>query len=148
MERKRKNFDQAPLIGGSSLLVIFAVLCLTVFAVLTVSSALADKRLGDASAEHVRAYYEADLKAEEILAGLRSGTVPEGVSGENGKYSYTVGISPVQELYVEVEVQGNDYKVSRWQSVPVGPNWNPDDSLNVWNGAQDPEMSGEGALWN
>ena len=39
-----------PAIGGSSLLVIFAVLCLTVFALLSLSTVQADNRLSDASA--------------------------------------------------------------------------------------------------
>ena len=149
MERKKKNFDQAPLVGGSSLLVIFAVLSLTVFAMLTISSALADKRLGDASAEHVRAYYEAEHKAEEILAGLREGVLPDGVSriesgggsgssgsgNESGElYSYQVSISSSQELLVEVEIDGEDYKILRWQSAPVEEDWIPDDSLEVWDG--------------
>ena len=45
----------APAVGGSSLLVIFAVLCLTVFALLGLSTVRADGRLSDASAKAVSA---------------------------------------------------------------------------------------------
>ena len=38
-----------PTVGGSSLLVIFAVLCLTTFTLLALSTAQANKRLSDAS---------------------------------------------------------------------------------------------------
>ena len=43
MDERRDSFP--PAVGGSSLLVIFAVLCLTVFALLTLSTAAADSRL-------------------------------------------------------------------------------------------------------
>ena len=64
---KKKSFSP-PVIGGSSLLVIFSVLCLTVFALLSLSTVLADQRLEDASVKAVAAYYEADCAAEEIFA--------------------------------------------------------------------------------
>ena len=46
----RKQSFPIPAVGGSSLLVIFAVLCLTVFALLGLSTVQADIRLADASA--------------------------------------------------------------------------------------------------
>ena len=42
---KRKQSISIPAFGGSSLLVIFAVLCLTVFALLSLSTVQAEKRL-------------------------------------------------------------------------------------------------------
>ena len=44
-ERMREGKNPAPMVGGSSLLVIFAVLCLTVFAMLSLTQAQADRRL-------------------------------------------------------------------------------------------------------
>lgn len=41
MKRYTEQQERAPVIGGSSLLVIFAVLCLTVFALLGLSTAQA-----------------------------------------------------------------------------------------------------------
>ena len=49
---ERQRFSP-PAVGGSSLLVIFAVLCLTVFAMLALSTVQANGRLSDASAEAV-----------------------------------------------------------------------------------------------
>lgn len=54
--------------GISSLLMLFVILCLTVFGVLAYMTARADNRLTQRSAEAVRAYYAADARAEEILA--------------------------------------------------------------------------------
>lgn len=54
-------------IGGVTVLVIFTVLCLTIFSVLSLASAQADKRLSDKNLEQAARYYEADGKAEEWL---------------------------------------------------------------------------------
>lgn len=56
---ERRRFSP-PTVGGSSLLVIFAVLCLTVFALLSLSTVQADGRLSQTSAEAAQAYYAAD----------------------------------------------------------------------------------------
>jgi hypothetical protein len=130
---KREGFVP-PAIGASSLLVIFAVLCLTVFALLSVSTVQADLRLEDSTAASVLGYYAADCQAEEILSRLRSGSVPDGVTAQDGTYSYTCPISDTQLLSVQVAVAGpDDYTVLRWQMVSSA-DWQPDDSLPVWNG--------------
>ena len=129
---KRRSF-QAPVVGGSSLLVIFAVLCLTVFAMLSLSTVQADKRLSDASAAAVSEYYEADCQAEEILAQLRTGQVPEGVRVKADTYSYTCSISETQELQVEVRIRENGWEVLRWQAVSTA-RWSEDETLSLWDG--------------
>ena len=122
---------QAPMIGGSSLLVIFAVLCLTVFALLGFSTVQADRRLEQVSVQAVENYYHADTEAEKILAQLRSGQVPEGVQLHDGIYSYSCKISDTQAI--QVEVRAADWKVLSWQSVST-IHWEESDSLNVWDG--------------
>ncbi len=57
-------------IGSSSLLVIFLVLCLATFAILTLSSARSDHSFSERLAEHKRTYYEASAKAETVTAGI------------------------------------------------------------------------------
>lgn len=122
-----------PAVGLSSLLVIFAVLCITVFALLSLSTVRADARLSESSAKAVTGYYEADFAAEEILARLRAGEQPEGVIFENGIYTYSCPISETQALLVEVKVEGSGYTVLRWQARSTA-NWEADDSLPVWQG--------------
>ena len=101
-----------PAVGGSSLLVIFAVLCLTVFALLALSTVQAGSRLSDRSAQAVLDYYQADSRAEEILARLRRGEVPQGVETEGEDlYVYACPISDTQTLMVEVRVEGQAYTV-------------------------------------
>ena len=123
-----------PAVGGSSLLVIFAVLCLTGFALLGLSGVQAGGRLSDASAQAVSAYYDADCRAEEILAALRQGVVMEGVRREaDGIYAYTCPISDTQALEVRVRLDGEDWSVLRWQAVSTAQ-WEADESLDLWDG--------------
>ena len=129
----RENRSAAPMIGGSSLLVIFAVLCLTVFALLGLSTVQADGRLSDASAESVLAYYTADCRGEEILAKLRNGEIPDGVQVDGNVYTYACAISPTSALLVQVQLQEEDYRVLCWKAVST-TEWSFDESLSVWDG--------------
>ena len=135
----------APAVGASSLLVIFAVLCLTVFAMLSLSTVQADKRLSDASTAAALAYYAADTEAERIFALLRGGELPdgvtvttyaapaEGVDIRGSIYSYTCTISETQDLQVELAEQDGVWTVVRWQAVST-TEWEADDSIEIWDG--------------
>lgn len=143
MDERKKEGMAPPALGGSSLLVAFAVLALTVFALLSLSTVQADVRLADASAQAVTDYYAADCQAQEILARLRNGEMPVRVSSHSydswhtgTRYTYAVPISDTQELQVEVILYGTDYEILRWQAVPIGE-WEPDDHLNVWIGEEE-----------
>ena len=105
-----------PAVGGSSLLVIFAVLCMTVFAVLSLSTVLAEQRLSETAAESVAAYYRADLQAEEIFARLRSGEQVPGVQILEDRYEYSCIISETQSLHVTLRRTDNGWSVLRWQT--------------------------------
>lgn len=120
-------------VGLSSLLVIFAVLCLTVFSLLSVSTVQADGRLAEKSRQAVYDYYTADCCAEALLAQLRNGELPEGVTLENGVYRYVCALSDTQVLTVEVTVTGTDYEILRWQAQSV-TDWQADETLHVWDG--------------
>jgi len=119
--------------GVSSLLVIFAILCITVFAVLSVSSASADSALSEKTAVSVKEYYAADSEAEKILSEIRSGNIPDNVTCEGDTYKYVCHINDTRELRVEVTVNGSDYLIERWQTVYTG-SWENDESMNVWGG--------------
>ncbi len=133
MDKAKKERFATPAAGGTSLLVVFAVLCLTVFALLSLATVQADVRLGDASAKAVSAYYAADCEAQEILARLLTGEIPEDVSFEGNTFFYSCFISERQKLDVEVLVEGDSYTILRWQAVPAVA-WEADDSLIVWDG--------------
>lgn len=65
----KKNKEQSSFvnIGSSSLLIVFVILCLATFAILSLSSAKSDYSLSERLAEHKSRYYEASSKAETIL---------------------------------------------------------------------------------
>ena len=129
---KRRQFAP-PVVGGSSLLVMFAVLCLTVFALLSLSTVQADRRLSDTSVQAVSGYSEADRQAEEIFAKLRAGELPAGVTETDSIYSYACTISDTQELRVAVRADEKGWTVLQWQAVSTA-NWQEDDSLDLWDG--------------
>lgn len=55
-------------IGTSSLILIFIILCLTIFGLLSLSSAGSDWKLAEKNAQSVKGYYEADGLAVEFVA--------------------------------------------------------------------------------
>lgn len=128
-----KRFTMPPIVGASSLLVIFAVLCLTVFALLSVSTVNAHERLQDGTVKAVTGYYQADCMAETILARLRAGEIPDGVEQENGVCSYACAITDTQALVVEIKLDGENYTVLRWQAESTA-DWAADDKILVWSG--------------
>lgn len=133
MDKEQTKF-QAPMVGGSSLLVIFAVLCLTVFALLAFSTVQANRRLADAGIRAIEEYYAADCEAERILAQLRAGNIPEGVQVSGDMYRYVCPVSDTQALFAEVRVSSaQDWEVLRWQTAST-VQWDGEEFLTVWNG--------------
>ncbi len=131
MERK----ISFPTVGGSSIITIFSVLCFIIFALLSLSTAKADSILMDKSADATIHYYEADTKAEEILAGIRAGELPDGVTKKGTHYTYICPVDENQQLSVEVEVKGETYQILKWQKEYIGE-WKADTSVKVWGGAE------------
>ncbi len=58
--------------GIVSLITFFTILILTSFTVLITASALNDRQLSDKTAESIKAYYEADAQAQEMLMELHT----------------------------------------------------------------------------
>ena len=130
---ENKKTVSLPTVGIGSLLTVFAVLCLTVFALLSVSTVQADTRLSEKSMEAIKGYYEADCRAEEMLAQLRAGQIPEGVAEEKGVYAYQCPISDTQSLYIRVRIEENRYEILQWQLVST-VDWQADEKIPVWDG--------------
>lgn len=122
-----------PALGASSLLVFFGVLCLTVFAVLSITTAQAGERMSQNTQAAVAAYYEADGQANRILSRLRQGEHPENVTLDGDVYSYSCPISETQTLWVSVRITGETYEILRWQAVSTAQ-WEASDTLPVYTG--------------
>lgn len=136
-------------VGGSSILVIFILLCLTTFATLSMVSANADLRLTEKSADAVREFYAADAAAEQLLAAADK-AAPGGVSAvaeavpgaqvdqaDGGALlvSYAVPVNESQELSVLLRIQPDGRCIREmWQVVPVGE-WEPESGgFDLWDG--------------
>lgn len=130
---KQRTGGFMPPVGLGSLLTILAVLCLAVFALLAAATVRADARQGERTQQAVLDYYAADGEGQRILAALRSGQTPEGVTWQDNTACYQVPISQSQTLMVEAVVEGAGYTIARWQAVNV-EQWQADDRLNVWSG--------------
>ncbi len=125
-------------IGASSILLIFVTLCLVSFAVLSIVSANADKKLTDKVTDRTAEYYRACNTAESALSIMDQSLAEayrntssaaeyfEAV-GEEDNYNFYVDINPKQKLLVTVHVlypenEGDPfYRISRWQVIDSAP---------------------------
>lgn len=137
---KKREGISIPIVGVGSLLATFAVLCLTVFALLQLSTIRAEEHLADAAAEAVSEYYLADYQAEQIFAQLRRGELPEGVTRQENRYSYQCPISENQYLQVILEQRDEGWQVLCWQAV-TREDAGETDTLPVWQGAEKEEAA-------
>ncbi len=133
--------------GAVSLVMIFCVLCLSVFAVLTIATADREAKLTAMTAQNAEDYYAADRLAVEIVAALYHNTplpadieivrtlaeFPDGAS-EEAEFSLPVGENQALEVSVLLSDQnGRTCKIQRWQTVYTG-SWEIDGSMSVWDG--------------
>ncbi|MBE6598236.1 MAG: hypothetical protein E7638_02200 [Ruminococcaceae bacterium] len=133
-ERKSTVGRGGGLVGVSSLFVIFAVLCLTIFALLAIEAAMNDERMSLRSLDTTVSFYKAETEAERILAELRVGQIPTGVAEENGVFSYSCPISETMHISVCVAVGENGaYQILQWQTVSDVV-WEEDTGIDVWDG--------------
>ncbi len=135
-------------VGSATLVMLFSVLCLTIFAVLSVVTAGNAWTLAEKSADSVTNYYTADGEAvqiyQQILADYDGTLAPpdslptdvtalvETVEGEE-RLSYWVPIDDNQMLWVQLSHTENVLQIVRWQVEAVGT-WDADQTLNVWGG--------------
>lgn len=128
--------------GAVSLVMIFAVLCLTVFSVLTLSTAVGESKLAQATAQHTVDYYAADAQATGIAAQLRQGSRAEMIdgiavvytTGEHGEQAaFAVPAGENQTLSVVLLLQNQSYDILKWELEYSG-DWQADQSIAVWDG--------------
>ncbi len=72
MKQKKKISFSFIHMGAPSLLMIFLVLCLFTFALLSLSSAKNNRTLSQQSADRIQAYYQASSLAEQARHSTRS----------------------------------------------------------------------------
>ena len=146
-ERKSSGIN----IGSASIIMVFAVLCLTVFSVLSFVTANSEYKLAIKSADSVKAYYIADTKATEKVANIE-----KIVNGKNGSFAeiskeltdcgyeventtsglvvkFKEKVSDSQDLSVKVTYDGRNFCVNSWK-LESSASWTPSDSAQLWGG--------------
>ena len=128
-------------VGSASIVLIFSVLCLTVFSLISFVVAQNGKSLVDSESGFVLGYYEADALAERVLAELLQAdqfNPPDSVKGvdivnnPDGSWSYVCPISENKDLYVEVACNGDSFDILSWSMRDTG-DWQVDTSLHVFD---------------
>ena len=140
-------------IGTSTMIVIFTVLCLVTFSVLSLGSARNDSLLSKRNAEAVKAFYAADSAAEDFYMmvdrtlknskGITPWQVQEEVSEALSEFYYAefdtiyteFPMPAGQALYIELIPNWEDRTLSiqTWQ-VYNTEDYEIDQSMQVWSG--------------
>ena len=144
--KKDKQQSSFVNIGSSSLLIIFLILSLITFAILSLSGAKSDYSFSQRLANHKTAYYEASNRAERILGQIDEalaanetldGQQLEGIAiqAQEGIITFSVPMEENQALLVELEV--NDYTqdetyytIKTWQIISTKA-WESDQSIQL-----------------
>lgn len=124
--------------GAVSLVMIFCVMCLAVFSVLTLATADREAKLSEMTARNAADYYRADYDATRIVSALQSGSplpadLDADIAWDGDTASFVLPMGDSQGLDVAVSIRGGVCKILRWQAVYTG-NWEPDEFLDVWDG--------------
>lgn len=151
-------------IGLSSLMIVFLVLCLTTFAILSLSSAKSDYSFSEKLATHRTAYYEASSQAESVSAQIDelmdsvwqdspgdayipallqvlSNFRPDGIEltlytdDDKCTVSYQVPVDDTQALYVTLQVMDPSTSDTYYEIL----SWQ-EKSTGEWNGDQTLEL--------
>lgn len=148
----RKKISYPPINMGTSLmLVIFLILCMVIFAVLSLSSSLKDKQYSEKNALRTACFYEACNLAEERLAqidtillqtasanarlsrlqALEAVTVTEASSQLTIQYQVPLDEDEILQVTLTCEPQGNQrYTIQSWKQMSI-TEWKGNETLPV-----------------
>lgn len=158
----RKNAHKSGMgIGYVTLIMVFAVICLTILAVLAFQSASSNEKLSERNGKFTYDYYAADVEAKQILMRLDNAALtalgeaffedsfPALAEEENVavtrvmdgfRTEYAVPLNERLELSVAVVFysepsahEGKRFEISEWKTTTVTEA--EDSPLNVWDGS-------------
>lgn len=108
-------------VGTISILAIFVILCLTMFATLSMVSARSELALAERTAEAAALYYQADTAAQEALAALLED--PQAAGWEHREDGVFYSVFPVaqdRELQVQALIlPDGKLEILRYQVVSI-----------------------------
>ncbi len=160
-DRKNSIGSSGMGVGYVSLIMIFAVICLTVLAVLSYQAAGANTVLNTKSAAYTSEYYAADGRAKEklqILDGyamiasqgffeddltalceenmpdVKLRNSPEGITAEFTEYINDRLCLKVSVTFYSFSADGERYRINEWKSVASSAE-ESEEPLGVWDGS-------------
>lgn len=120
-----KNNELNSGFGISTLVMIFMVLCLSIFATLTYLQANYNYTQSEKIVESKKEYYGADYKAtllyQELKEALDNNDINDtwlenkNIEYRDGVYCYNISVDENKALNIELKYEDNDLKVLRWQ---------------------------------
>ena len=136
-----KQYPSRMGVGASSILLILVVVSLTMMASLSLIQARADAALTEKTAISVAAYYDADARAQQVLAALDDaigeGNQPQSVAGvqqqPDGSYAFSVGSSDGHTLHVSLDLSGAGYRILSYR-YESAQEWVGQDADTLWQG--------------
>jgi Flp pilus assembly protein TadG len=143
-------------IGTVSLMMIFIILCMVVFAVLSLSDAMRDYNFSQKLATHTTEYYAASNQAESILSKvdniLKNTTVDDNYYenielalqsqpdlpvtasylDQSLYLSWQVDMNDSQALYAKIRILPSDasFEITAWEEIQTAE-WDSDNTLNL-----------------
>lgn len=128
-------------VGASSILLILVVVSLTLFASLALLQARADAALTEKTAVSTAAFYDADARAQQMLAllddALKAGEPIENIDGvarqADGTYAFAIDASDGHALFVVIDVSGGscDIRAYRYENAQE---WTNQSTGTLWQG--------------
>lgn len=146
-------------VGYVSVMLIFAIICLTIFAVLSFKAAMSTDSFNERSGDFLRQYYAADTQAKETLSKLNDRmqaargsmffaeefqaaaseldgvTVKQKADGFSASYEIPINDRQVLAVAIHFDNDGK-YSIEQWQNRDVSGE-TEESHLNVWDGTFD-----------
>lgn len=116
----KKTILQQPIsTGGISILMVFTMLCLATFSVLSIGTAQAEMRLTQKNASSVADYYENEAESQRILSQI-DGILKSGQTEGKTTEQMLQEISAIDSVTVEGKAYPRRVRVSVTNDGPVG----------------------------
>lgn len=148
--RERRNERRPGFnVGSASIIMIFSVLCLTIFAVLSLVTTNSDLKLSTRAAKSIEDYYAAEYAAETKVLEIKDALQAEGTPAQllraldvdvtelkegGAEIRFIQTVDARRDLRVELVLNADGkLSVEKW-SLEANANWNPDDSISLWSG--------------
>ena len=125
------------------LVTLFSILCMAIFSMLSITTALNEQQVAEMVANNTVNYYKADSKAIEILRQVYSKhievyediEIAYGIDSDtnNETVSYAVSIDDNKSLEVSAILTEDEPVILYWKTVYNG-DWDTVDIIEVWDG--------------